>query len=200
MSTENDVESSSVGCAKSMRRFHSLPALATVEHLSTNPVMRATESEASGLPRLARHRVGGPAAAGLSLGFCLVWLARKCEAAARAPIPWLSAARRALHRPFVVVHLFVAPTLRLPQFNAEGAMASAVHGGGLMLLSIMAAMGMVFFGMRGTVSRRGWTGANRRRSASRLPIRSGPISSAMPGLRGSIALRDMRPRKRSLLR
>ncbi|MBT9385224.1 cytochrome b/b6 domain-containing protein [Pseudooceanicola sp. CBS1P-1] len=126
------------------RLLHAGLALAILVQLLTSLGMEPEEHGHAGNLLYTFHELGGLASLGLVLAFWLWTLARRRGSAPGALFPWLSARRRGLLGADIGQHLRQLSRLRFPEHGPETPLASAVHGLGLCLMTVMAATGTLY--------------------------------------------------------
>lgn len=131
--------------SRATRLFHTGLALAVISQLLTSLVMRVPGETRTGDLFFQVHQYSGLLAAGFALGFWLIIAMRSRGTELGALLPWASKGRRATLWADIRAHAEAAKQLRLPDYDPEGALASAVHGLGLLLVSVLAASGAAYF-------------------------------------------------------
>jgi cytochrome b561 len=91
------------------------------------------------------HQYSGLVAVALALGFWITLVTRRKGTALGALFPWFSTVRLKGVITDVKTHFAALMTLRLPAHDPEAALPSAVHGLGLLLMTVMAASGMAYY-------------------------------------------------------
>jgi cytochrome b561 len=126
------------------RLVHAALAVAVTIQLVTSLTM---EADHGGDGVFQIHRIGGLAAFGLVLVFWFVTVIRRRGTPLGRLLPWFSARRRAELWQDVGAHLRSLPRLSFPaeQGDVDDALASAVHGLGLLLMTAMAGSGFLYF-------------------------------------------------------
>lgn len=130
--------------ALSTRLVHAGLALAVSTQLATSLVMEGPTETSAGDILFQAHRYSGFAALAFALLFWLTLTFRRRGTAAGALFPWLSAGRRTAFLADLSSHLRSAFRGRLPAYEETGPLASAVHGLGLLLMTVMAVSGGVY--------------------------------------------------------
>ena len=131
--------------SRATRLFHAGLATAIVVQLATSQFMRPPEVGAAGDVWFTLHQYSGLAAAALALGLWGVMAMRKRGTALGALLPWASGQRLKALGSDTLAHLRSILALRLPPYDPQGPLASAVHGLGLLLMTAMAATGVLFY-------------------------------------------------------
>lgn len=90
------------------------------------------------------HQYSGIGAFVFALLFWVIIMARKEGTSFGSLVPWLSIKRLRLLKADIADHLRAILRLRLPDYNDNKPLASAVHGLGLLLMTGMAATGVAF--------------------------------------------------------
>lgn len=91
------------------------------------------------------HEYGGLAAFVFVFLFWVILTARRVGTAPGLLFPWFSQARMTELLKDIRLHLQSLIRLRLPVFDKHGALSSAVHGLGLLLMTVMATTGTVYY-------------------------------------------------------
>ncbi len=131
--------------SRATRLLHAGLAVAIVTQLVTSLSMHGPDDVQAGDMLFQLHRYSGIAASGLAFGFWVAILLRSRGTEIGALIPWFSGRRLAALRRDTKVHLSALIRLRLPEHSPEAALPSAVHGLGLLLISAMAASGVLYY-------------------------------------------------------
>lgn len=128
------------------RLLHAGIALAVIIQLLTSLVFVPPQS---GLENVwfEAHEYGGLATFALALLFWLNLAARRTGTPMGRLFPWLSAKRLVNLRNDVAEHAKAAARLTLPPYREDAALPSAVHGLGILLVTGMASLGAIWFGM-----------------------------------------------------
>lgn len=127
------------------RVLHMGVALAVIWQLGVSLAMQGPRGTRPGDTLFITHSYVGLAALGLIVLFWLNLVARRLGTDAGALFPWLSAARRAALWSDARAQLGALTRFRLPDYVEGSALASAVHGLGLMTL--MAATGAAWWAL-----------------------------------------------------
>lgn len=122
------------------RVLHLMLLIAVTHQLVGSTIMDGPKPGQPGSLVFALHEWGGLTSLGLVLLFWSWTLFRRREAALPALLPWFSSIRRALVWADFKVHMRALARLRLPE-EGDGALASAVHGLGLLTVTGMAVTG-----------------------------------------------------------
>lgn len=130
---------------RATRLFHAGLALAIVSQLLTSLAMQGPDDVQPGDFLFQVHRYSGLTATVLALGLWLTILFRSSGTELGASIPWFSGRRLAALWRDLKVHGRAVLNLRLPEHDPQAALPSAIHGLGLLLISAMAASGVVYF-------------------------------------------------------
>ncbi len=120
-------------------------ALAVVLQLLTSLVMEGPRTTRPGDWLFEIHQYSGLTALAFAALFWLVLALRRRGSAAGLMFPWFSASRRTALWRDMRDHGRDIVALRLPAYAEHGALASAIHGLGLLLMSAMALTGAIFF-------------------------------------------------------
>ncbi len=123
------------------RLLHAGVALAVIWQLGVSLAMQGPRGTTPGDTLFTMHSYVGLAALGLIVLFWLNLLARRVGTDAGALFPWFSAERRAALWADSRAQLGALTRLRLPDYVEGSALSSAVHGLGLLLMTLMAASG-----------------------------------------------------------
>ena len=127
------------------RLLHAATALAVVWQLGLSLILvPPDEAPVLGAPMIL-HEYGGAIAFGILLLFWLNAMVRRGGTSFGALLPWFSASRLAALGTDLKAHLGALVRLHPPAHSAESPLASAVHGLGLMLMTGMAASGLVWW-------------------------------------------------------
>jgi cytochrome b561 len=127
------------------RLFHMFLALAVVLQLLTSLVMQMPREGRPGNTLFELHQYSGLGALVLSLGFWLVLALRRRGTEVGQLWPWFSVTRRLALSADTRRHWDAIKSLRLPAYNPEAALPSAVHGLGLLLITAMATSGTSYY-------------------------------------------------------
>ena len=131
--------------SRATRLFHASLAIAIATQLATSQLMRPPEVDAAGDIWFTLHQYSGLAAAALALGLWGVVALRKRGTALGALLPWASGKRLKALGSDIMAHLRSIRSRRLPPHDPHSPLASAVHGLGLVLMTAMAATGVLFY-------------------------------------------------------
>ncbi len=135
------------------RVLHVLILLTVMHQLLTSQFIRMPLPGSSPSTLFALHEYLGMGGLGLVMLFWLWTLVRHGETKLGRLIPWFSPRRigavLADLRAHLQMMIAVARGRSEPQIDSDGAMASAVHGLGLLVLTAMTVTGTVFFFTRG---------------------------------------------------
>lgn len=126
------------------RLLHGALALAILVQLLSSLGMVPEEHGQAGNLLYGAHEVAGVASFGLVLAFWLWTLVRRRGSALAALFPWLSAGRRRALIADIRLHLTRLRQLSLPDHGPEAPLASAIHGLGLCLVTVMAGTGTFY--------------------------------------------------------
>ena len=131
--------------SRATRLFHASLAAVIVVQLATSQAMRPPEVGAAGDIWFTLHQYSGLAAAALALGLWGVVALRKRGTALGALLPWTSAKRLKALGFDTMAHLRSILARHLPPHDPDSPLAAAVHGLGLVLMTAMAATGVLFY-------------------------------------------------------
>lgn len=124
------------------RLIHAGLAGAVIVQLASSQIM---DPDGAGNAAFVVHQYAGLVAFGFVMAFWANSMARRIGTPLGLMIPWLSGARlRALGQD-VRRHLASLVKLRLPPHDGASPLASAVHGLGLLLMTGMAASGVIYY-------------------------------------------------------
>ena len=126
------------------RAFHAALAATIIIQLATSQVMPGPD-EAAGAWILQLHQYSGLTAAGLAFAFWLTIVLRRDGTSFWTMVPWFSAGRLKALFADIRVHLGAMVRLRVPPSEHDSALASAVHGLGLLLMTVMAGTGLAYY-------------------------------------------------------
>jgi cytochrome b561 len=132
------------------RLLHALLAAAIIHQLVGSGLMHMPRP--SGRPgdlAFGLHEFAGLASLGLLAVFWLWILVRRGEHSVAGLVPWFSPERRAGVIADLRLHLGELARLRLPHPSAESPLASATHGFGLIVASVMATTGALVYAQMG---------------------------------------------------
>lgn len=120
-------------------------AFAVVVQLATSQFMEGPHRDRPGDLLFTVHEISGLTALGFAFFFWLVLAARRRGTPAALLFPWFSLRRVGAVFRDAFRQLGAVLRLRLPIYEEESPLASAVHGLGLLLMSAMALTGTVWF-------------------------------------------------------
>lgn len=127
------------------RLLHAATALAIVWQLGLSLIMvPPDDAPVLGAPMML-HEYGGAIAFGILVLFWMNAMIRRTGTRLGALLPWGSPTRLAALWSDVKAHLDALIRLRGPNHKAETPLASAVHGAGLILMTAMAASGLLWW-------------------------------------------------------
>lgn len=127
------------------RILHMGVALAVIWQLGVSLVMQGPRGATPGDTLFATHSYVGLASFGLILLFWLNLLVRRIGTEPGALFPWLSTKRRTALWADTRAQAGALGRLRLPHYVEGSALASAVHGLGLLLVTLMAGTGALWW-------------------------------------------------------
>ncbi len=130
------------GHGRSTRIVHAGLAAAIVAQLVSSQVMNP---DGAGNSYFALHRYSGLAAFGLIVAFWGLAAWRRRGTPVSLLVPWFSGRRLRALWADIQLHMRSLLRLSLPPHAAESAMASAIHGLGLLLITVMAASGTQYY-------------------------------------------------------
>lgn len=130
---------------RATRLLHAGVALAVIWQLGVSLAMQGPRGTTPGDTLFSTHSYVGLAALGLIVLFWINLTLRRIGTNAGALFPWFSAERRAALWADTRAHLAALMRLRLPPYVEGSALASAVHGLGLLLMTLMAASGTAWW-------------------------------------------------------
>jgi cytochrome b561 len=130
--------------SNSTRLFHGALAIAIITQLATSQFMPGPD-EAKGAWIFSIHQYSGLLAAALAFGFWITLFRRRQGTGLAALFPWFSVARMRAVFSDIKTHLVALIRLRLPEHDPDAALPSAVHGLGLLLMTVMAASGLAYY-------------------------------------------------------
>jgi cytochrome b561 len=130
--------------ARGTRLIHAGLAATIILQLATSLVMGGPDEVMPGDTLFQVHRLSGFAAMAFAFLFWVALLVRRRGTEIGALLPWFSNRRRAALAGDILAHLRAALKFRLPPFEEDGALASAAHGLGLLLMTAMAATGTTY--------------------------------------------------------
>lgn len=120
-------------------------ALAVIVQLLTSLVFVAPSPGSNGNIFYEIHQYGGLTAFVFVFLFWVILTARRVGTAPELLFPWFSRGRMTELLKDIKLHLQSLARLRLPVFDEHGALSAAVHGLGLLLMTIMAATGTIYY-------------------------------------------------------
>lgn len=126
------------------RVFHGGLAATIVTQLATSQFMPGPD-EATGAWIFNLHQYSGLVAAALAFGFWITLMLRRKGTSFAALFPWFSGHRLAALASDIKVHLSSLMKLHLPAHDPDAALPSAVHGLGLLLITVMAVSGLAYY-------------------------------------------------------
>lgn len=129
------------------RLLHMGVALAVIWQLGVSLAMQGPRGATPGDALFTTHSYVGLAALGLIVLFWLNLMMRRVGTNAGALFPWLSSARRAALWSDTKAQLGPLTRFRLPDYVEGSTLASAVHGLGLLLMTLMAATGAAWWAL-----------------------------------------------------
>lgn len=129
---------------RATRLVHMGLALAVVLQLVTSLVMHGPDENSSGDFLFEIHEFSGFAALAFALLFWLIMLAQSRRTGLGAIFPWFSGARMRALWADIKTHLRALMKLGLPDYHHDAPLAAAVHGLGLLLISLMATTGTIY--------------------------------------------------------
>lgn len=131
--------------SKFTRIAHMGLALAIISQLLTSLVMVPPSPPNDGSILYEIHEYGGLAAFAFMLLFWIVLTTRRIGTAPGKLFPWFSTRRLIAVWEDVKSHSRSLVRLRLPSYDENGPLASAIHGLGLLLMTVMAATGTLYY-------------------------------------------------------
>jgi len=126
------------------RLVHAGLALSIIIQLLTSLIMEGPRGSAPGDGFFTVHKYAGYVALAFSLLFWLVSLLRRRGTELGALFPWLSAQRLRAVLADIGAHVSAGLKGRLPVHDGTTPLASAVHGLGLALMTLMAVTGTIY--------------------------------------------------------
>ena len=126
------------------RLFHATLAGTIIVQLVTSQFMPGPD-RAAGAWMFKLHEYSGLVAAALAFAFWLTIVLRRDGTSFWAMMPWFSGRRLRNLATDLRIHLGALIRLRLPPFQQDSALAAAVHGLGLALMTVMAATGLAYY-------------------------------------------------------
>ncbi len=127
------------------RMIHALFAVSIIVQLGTSYFMHGPRHGQPDGWLLSVHEYAGLAATVLAFGFWLILLARRKGTSVGQLFPWFSDRRLIVLWEDIVYHARALIAFRLPEYREESALASAVHGLGLALMTLLAVTGTIYF-------------------------------------------------------
>lgn len=127
------------------RGLHMGVALAVIWQLAVSLGMEGPRPNQPGNALFETHEVVGLASFGLIVLFWLNLMLRRAGTQAGALFPWLSGPRRAALVEDARRHWQALRARRFPGYDEGAPLASAVHGLGLLLVTLMAASGFAWW-------------------------------------------------------
>jgi cytochrome b561 len=137
-------DQSNVKHSGATRLFHATLATAIAVQLSTSLIMPGPD-EAAGAWIFQVHQYSGIVAAALAFAFWLTIFLRREGTELGAMVPWFSAHRLKALLADIRAHFSALARLRLPPVDQDSALAAAVHGLGLLLMTVMAGTGVAYY-------------------------------------------------------
>ena len=127
------------------RLIHAAFAIAIIVQLFTSNFMHRPRNGQPGDWLFVTHEYAGLATMGLALVFWLVLVLRRRGTRLGLLFPWFSDRRLIALWDDIVDHVVALMALSLPEHEGEAPFASAVHGLGLLLMTLLAATGSLYF-------------------------------------------------------
>jgi cytochrome b561 len=124
------------------RLLHAGLAIAIIVQLGSSQFMNPDDG---GNSAFSVHQYSGLAAFALVLGFWVATVLRKRGTALHDLFPWTNATRRAAVWADIMTHIAALKARSLPTHDDHSALASAIHGLGLLLMTAMAASGTLYY-------------------------------------------------------
>jgi cytochrome b561 len=128
----------------STRLFHGTLATAIVVQLASSQVMQVPRETHPGNWAFEVHQYSGMIALALALAFWVVVMTRIGGTDPGAMVPWFSAVRRAAFLRDLKAHWAAARAFRFADYDRSSPFAAAVHGLGLLLMTVMATTGTIY--------------------------------------------------------
>lgn len=125
--------------------IHAGLALAVIFQLLNSLVMEAPKRDRLGDWFFELHEYGGLTAMAFVFLFWLVLVFRKRGTDKAHLFPWFSAEGRARVWQDVKAHLAAFMRFRFPAYEDDGALSSAVHGLGVLVMTVMAMTGTIYY-------------------------------------------------------
>lgn len=129
------------------RIVHGLLALAVIEQLATSQFMQPAEPGKTANAAFEVHEIGGLIAFALILGFWALVAFRRRGTPAGLLVPWFSGQRLSDLWDDLKTHAHAVLKLRMPAYDARSPFACAVHGLGLMAITVMTVTGSIYWAM-----------------------------------------------------
>ncbi|MEQ8345934.1 MAG: cytochrome b/b6 domain-containing protein [Sneathiellaceae bacterium] len=133
--------------SRATRVVHFGLAISVIVQLLTSLAMNAARSGHPEDTLFMLHEYSGLAALGFVLLFWLVVTVRRTGTATARLLPWFSAGDRRLVWQDIRHHSLYLRRGALPPCDDAGPMASAIHGLGLLLMTLMAGLGTIWFAL-----------------------------------------------------
>jgi cytochrome b561 len=127
------------------RLFHIGLALAIIVQLVSSQFMIRPRSDRPANTAFWVHEYAGIAALLFAFGFWVVLASRSAGTAPGLLVPWFSATRLRAVWADLRTYLSALKSRRLPTYEEHSPMVSAIHGFGLLLMSGMAATGLLYY-------------------------------------------------------
>jgi len=127
------------------RLVHAAFAISITVQLVTSNFMHHPRNGQPGDWLFVTHEYAGLVSMGLALAFWLVLLVRRRGTRLGLLFPWFSDRRLIALWDDIVDHVVALTQLRLPEHEGESPLASAVHGLGILLMTLLAATGSIYF-------------------------------------------------------
>ena len=127
------------------RTAHAALATAIVLQLASSQFMQGPRRTTPGDWLCTVHEYVGLFALVAALGFWVAVAMRRRGTSAALLFPWLSGARIAAVWADIKTHVRSLMKFRLPAYEDDAPLASAVHGLGLLLMTFMAVTGTIYF-------------------------------------------------------
>jgi len=127
------------------RMIHALFAVTIIVQLGTSNFMHHPRNGRPGDWMFVVHEYAGLVSMVLALGFWLVLVLRRRGTRFGLLFPWFSDRRLIALWDDSIGHVLALLQLRLPEHDGESPLASAVHGLGLLLMSLLTVTGTIWF-------------------------------------------------------